>query len=518
MSRQFDAIVIGSGLGGLTAAALYARSGRKVLVLERNDAPGGAAMVYQHGTLSIEASLHEIDGLDPDDPKMPLFQSLGLDKSLEFIDLKDLYEVRGQALGAPFVLPHGFDAALAAATARFPHQKKALHTYFERLVLVRTAISFASRSREENGFWWLRRAPEAVRKLWPLLREGDATAGEVLDSLFGDDEAVKLMLCANLGYYHNDPYRMLYVSFAIAQGSYLLGGGHYLRGGSKALVEALLTAISQAGGKVELRREAAHILFEGERISGVAHRGRDPSSEEFDYAPIIFGNAAPLRLCEMLPQERRANFLEPYRDREPSISLWSLSIGLNRRARDFGVEHYSTFVLPDWLQSLRQFEEKANRIKQIENNNLPPYVLVDYSSLDTSLNENGPYLCSVTGVDRVENWASLNADEKAARKNLWMELIIADLDKMFPGFSKAIETKELATAETMQHYLNTPGGAVYGFAPEGTLLDLLRRKPETSVIGLFLASTYCMGGGYSGAMLGGALAANAAMKWQSVMV
>jgi all-trans-retinol 13,14-reductase len=71
MSRNFDAIIIGSGLGGLTAAALFARAGHKVLVLERNKSFGGAATVYHHGALAIEASLHEIDGLDAGDPKGP---------------------------------------------------------------------------------------------------------------------------------------------------------------------------------------------------------------------------------------------------------------------------------------------------------------------------------------------------------------------------------------------------------------------------------------------------------------
>ena len=62
MPRNFDAIVIGSGLGGLTAGALSARSGLRVLVLERNDTFGGAATVYRHNGLTIETSLHEIDG------------------------------------------------------------------------------------------------------------------------------------------------------------------------------------------------------------------------------------------------------------------------------------------------------------------------------------------------------------------------------------------------------------------------------------------------------------------------
>ena len=78
MSRSFDAIVIGSGLGGLTAGALCAKSGLSVLVLERNDTFGGAATVYRHNGLAIETSLHEIDGLDEGDPKLPLIRALGL--------------------------------------------------------------------------------------------------------------------------------------------------------------------------------------------------------------------------------------------------------------------------------------------------------------------------------------------------------------------------------------------------------------------------------------------------------
>ena len=86
MPRRFNAIVIGSGLGGLTAAALCARAGFRVLVLERNDSFGGAATVYRHNGLAIEARCTEIDGLDEDDPKTGLIRSLGLDRDLEFIE------------------------------------------------------------------------------------------------------------------------------------------------------------------------------------------------------------------------------------------------------------------------------------------------------------------------------------------------------------------------------------------------------------------------------------------------
>jgi all-trans-retinol 13,14-reductase len=114
MPRQFDAIVVGSGLGGLIAGALYARAGHRVLVLERNANFGGAATVHRHGSLAIEASLHEVDGLDAEDAKMPILRALGLDHDMPFVDVGDVHEVRSPLLREPFVLPHGYDAGLTA--------------------------------------------------------------------------------------------------------------------------------------------------------------------------------------------------------------------------------------------------------------------------------------------------------------------------------------------------------------------------------------------------------------------
>src|SRR5262245_38224517 len=114
---------------------------------------------------------------------------------------------------------------------------------------------------QEEPSWWLRHAPEGVRRVWPLLREGRATLGEVLQDLFGDAEAVKIALAANLGYYHDDPDRMAFLTYAVAQASYLTGGGHYVRGGSAALTNALVELIREAGGVVEAGREVNTLLI-----------------------------------------------------------------------------------------------------------------------------------------------------------------------------------------------------------------------------------------------------------------
>jgi all-trans-retinol 13,14-reductase len=510
--RRFDAIVIGSGLGGLTAAGLYAAAGRNVLVLERNDTFGGAATVYHHGVLAIEASLHEIDGLDSNDPKVPLLQSLGLNEGLDFVLVDDLYEVRGPQFERPFVLPHGMDTALAAAQARFPAQREALVEYFHRLSALRGATSFAAQHQDDSGKWWLQHLPEAARRVWPVLREGRATVSEVMHELFGPDETIKLALAANLMYYHSDADCMPFLMYAVPQASYLVGGGHYLRGGSQALSDRLVALIRQAGGVVESGRAADTLKIEDHRITAVGHHARAGGDLQMDSAPVVFGNAAPQRLAEMMPLVDREIFLARYAMRYPSVSLWTISIGLSRPASAFGVNHYSTFILPAWLKSLRDFRAAPAIMAANPGSRMPPFVFVDYSRIDSGLNQTAPYLGSLCGTDRIENWVGLTRTASGARCERWMERILADLNAHFPGIADAVVQREMATAETMAHYLNTPGGAVYGFASDASTLGPKYMTPRTSIEGLWLASAYVAGGGFTGAMLGGAAAARAALR------
>jgi all-trans-retinol 13,14-reductase len=508
MARQFDAIVIGSGLGGLTAGALYARSGRRVLLLERNDYFGGAATVYRHGALAIETSLHEIDGLDEHDPKLPLLCSLGLEDHIRFVDVGDFYEIRSPLLGKPFVLPHGVETARAATLARFPRHAEAIEAYFGRLISAGQAIRMAAWHQDER-IYWLRHPIEAGR-LWAMIRAGHASLGDVLDALFGADEGIKIALSANFSYFHDDIDQIAFQRYAIAQSSYL-AGGYYVHGGSQALSDRLAELIREAGGIVENGREADAILIDDARVAAVRHHARGGGDQQIDTAQVVFGNAAPQRLAEMLPPGSRQAFLAPYAARRPSISLWTVSLGLDRSAREFGVRRYSTYVFPGWMTTLRQLRETGRLMSAEPGTRLPPYIFVDYDQIDSGLNAQGPSLCTLCGIDRCENWAGLSGEEKRVRKDAWMNRLTADLDRHYPGIAAAIVQREMATAETMRRYLNTPDGAIYGFAPLDLLSQTSRFTPRTAIKGLWLASAFTLGGGFSYSMLGGAAAARAAL-------
>ena len=126
-----------------------------------------------------------------------------------------------------------------------------------------------------------------------LVRDRRATVGEVFRRLFGDHEAIKFALASNLPYYSDDPETMPFISYAIPQASYLLGGGHYIRGGSQVLSDRLITIIREAGGEAEADREVDAILLNGDSVRGVRHRARSGGDAKEEVAPVVFGNAAP---------------------------------------------------------------------------------------------------------------------------------------------------------------------------------------------------------------------------------
>src|SRR6202035_1839063 len=99
----------------------------------------------------------------------------------------------------------------------------------------------------------------------------------------------------------------------------------------------------------------------------VRHQAHDAGDSQEDMAPIVFGNAAPNVLAAMLPEQARPSFSALYNDRCPSISLWTISLGLSRRSREFGVRRYSTAILPAWMMALADIRQAGRFVGTTRN-------------------------------------------------------------------------------------------------------------------------------------------------------
>jgi len=247
----YDAIVIGSGIGGLSVAALLAKhDGRRVLVLERHTTAGGFTHTFSRKGYEWDVGLHYIGQVGRGSMLRGLFDEV-TDGALEWAPMGEVYDTV-VIDGERWEYVAGRDAWRERMLEYFPDEKEAIDSYLDR---VREAIG------SSQGFFAEKAVPALVALLagpWMrrrFLRHADRTVGEVLDGLT-DNPTLKAVLCAQLGDYGLPPARASFAIHAMVFNHYL-GGGSYPVGGSARIAEAVAPLIEAAGGQIVIGAEVS---------------------------------------------------------------------------------------------------------------------------------------------------------------------------------------------------------------------------------------------------------------------
>jgi phytoene dehydrogenase-like protein len=446
---------------------------------------GGAASSYKSGDLFVEGSLHETsDPHHPRDPKHDVLTRAGVIDAVKWIPSDAFYQVRGGPLHEPFVMPDNFDAARRGLTGRFPEARAGI----DQLLAEMAGIASEAGSLPQHSADW------------------QLSLSQKLDRVFGDNEAVKCALAANLSYYHDDPATLWWIYFAMAQGSYLQSGGCFVQGGSQRLSSALARAIRMAGGEVMVRRVVCGVALDLQgRAGAVTHTAKDGSDPQAAEGVRIISNAAPSALAALMPQAAAEKLTADYAGRTSSISLFALTLGLAKPPREFGISVYSTQLLSPWMKRLSDYAQGAALMADEPGERMPPMSIVDYAAIDSGLPV-PPYVLSVYGPDLLSNWDSSDMEAYREKRGRWQDTIVRYLSSVYPGLSDAVVASSFNTALSVRQYLNAPAGAVYGFAPTppSSIWRAPLRSPRTVVSGLYLASAYAGFGGYTGVVQAGA--------------
>ena len=496
---SLDAVIVGGGLGGLIAGAQLASQGKKVTLLEQHYVVGGCATTFKRGKFTVEVGLHEIDGLDDEDIKRPIFENLDIYKNIEFITPDSFYKtVRGDDI---FVLPHGREAALNAFLHKFPDDEKAIRKYFKFIYKMHSEI----RALPDESWKLLLMLPILPFKFPTLLLNLRTSVLTFLNRVT-DNEDLKIAILSNLQYYHDDPTDMSLLYYAAAQASYYTGGGHYIKGGSQKLSDYLANYITSHGGLVITKALVTKINTDRDGATGVEYylKNDKDNSRTIDAKTVIFNGSVPSAVdmvdLEPLDDKDKINsFKERVSNCEIGPSILTLYLGFNINLKELGNDNYSTFIIDKSLKSSNDFKSSYNDI--IEKKGL---VFVDYGQIDAGLTPDGYTLGSVCCADNIDDWEGLSNDDYKAKKERYTEVIINRLEKFYPGISNHIEYKELATAKTIKRYTLNPNGAVYGFAQTTTQAGPLRVQHTSPLKNLFFASVWTTpGGGFTGAIMAG---------------
>ena len=472
---NYDIIIIGAGLGGLTAGAKLAKQGKKILLIEQHDRPGGCATTFTRKGFTFEVGLHEMDGPGPRDLKVKIFRDLGLSEKVTLLDVPEFYRFVNNRYDV--VVSHNPEEAQTKLSKLFPGDEEGIKTYFYYLLNARK-----------------------------ILAEGNLDAGkslgEFLDEHIHNDD-LKLILLGNLGYFHDDPYSISLIYYMIAQGSYYGGKASFVKGGSQKLSNALVSVIEENGGIVILNHLITEIIFDNDRPAGVRYENTAGKTKEVftAYAGEIVVNASvPALATKLLPLSHGKELSEKIEGLKIGASLLTVYFGFRKSLKKIGNTHYSTFIFDPTIKT--QKDILPNNHAGFETRG---FTLVDYSQIDSDLAPTGKGVGAVCCIDYASDWEGLDRETYLKKKDHVAETIIARCEKLIPGFRDALEYSEVGTPLTVKRYTLNPAGAVYGFAQNpGKSMDYLAALPEN----IYIASAWGkFGGGFSGSIYSGYMTA-----------
>lgn len=494
---DFDAIIIGGGLGGLSAGAILSRHGKKVMLLEQHYVPGGCATTFKRKDFLMEAGLHAMDGHHVVEQKThSILRYLGVKKHIEFLPLPEFFQFKNAHIN--FTFPSGAKKAKEALIKEFPGEEKAIKRFFKLILGVQEELSRLPRKKGEKLLKYAL-FPFFFPRLTFTFRR---TLGHYLDRHFKSED-LKLILQGNLLYYHDDPYTMSLAFFAKAQAGFIEKGGYFIKGGSQNLSDSLARVIEQNNGILLLGKRVEKILVEKGKATGVSFCdafNKQLKPETFFADHIIHAGAVPL-LPELLGGTAGKKIKKRISGMHPSTSLFCIYIGFSKELKSLGERPYSTFFYGD----------DVKRLKDAHSNYQGPweqrmFAFVDYSQIDSGLTPKGKSFAAICVADRLSDWEGLDEDAYKSKKAEVAGIILDRLEKAIPGVKDLIDYYEVATSKTIKKYTLNPSAAPYGFAQTPVQAGFKRPSYKSPVNSLWLAGTWTFpGGGFTGAIVSGFL-------------
>jgi len=491
----YDAIVVGSGIGGLAVAALLARAGRDVLVVERHDRVGGYAHSFRRGRYLFDAAVHLVGGCAP----VPyeggglldrLISGVGVEGQCDFARVDPFYSVGFP--DAAFDVPSGLDEFVRAHADVFPEESKGLKQFAQECLNIRQEVRRASELA----------TPFSVvanpGRFSTLLRYRRATLGHVLDAHL-DSPRAKALVGALWPYLGLPPSRVSFLYYATMLMSYVADGAFYCRGSFQRFAEALAGAVVDRGGEVLLRSAVRRIVVEAGCARGVVLENGQQVS-----APLVFSNADALQTAEELvgAEALPAGYLAALRALEPSHSAFVVYLA-GRFGEGVLPRSHETFLYTDWDHDAAYARTLAAD---------PSWLSVTVPShVDAAAAPPGEDVVTLTTLA-----PRCPATPWRDEKQPMMERMLVLAERSLPGLRDSAAFVEGGSPRTMERYTRNCGGAIYGWALTPRQVGPGRSGIETPVNGLRLVGHWAQpGGGVYGVVSSAVQAARLALGLES---
>jgi prolycopene isomerase len=455
-----DVVVIGAGLGGLSAAALLARAGLQVTVVERNERPGGYAQAFRRGPYVFDPAIHFTMDAGPGGFAPAMLAHLGVADQVRFVPTEHTYSARFPGLTIDAV--SGRQAFLAAHQRLFPADADGLARLFDMRAAMFAQLAALPQKVGANGL-------EDAMAAAPLVFRHRMSALEDVLREYLTDPRCRAVIGSIWPYVGSPPSRMSFLLFNQMLET-LHTGTYYALGSFQTLADALATAVRRHGGEVLLGSEVRRILVDDGRAAGV----QTADGQVLTARAVISNADAYQTFSELVGWDRL-----PARLRQRLLrgclapSAFALYGVLHADPAELGLSH-ETFVFTTW-----DHDETWAGIKQAR----PGGIWVSVPTIvDPSLAPPGTHLAIVTSLAP----ATADGSWRQARDGYTRALLDA-VEQAVPGITDAFEIVDTATPDTLYRYTLNRGGAAYGWENIPAQTASKRLAHRTPLDGLFLS-------------------------------
>jgi all-trans-retinol 13,14-reductase len=502
----WDAIVIGSGLGGLAAASMLARHAhRRVLVLERHYTAGGFTHTFHRPGYEWDVGVHYVGDVHRPGTLLRRAFDHVTDGALAWADMGEVYDTI--VIGDDrYELVAGRERFRQRMHEYFPHATDAIDRYLQRI---------RETTRTSRGFFMEKVLPPMLGRLAapvlrrPALREARRTVRDVMRELTGDARLAGV-LTGQYGDYGLPPAQASWFMHALLVGHYL-GGGAYPVGGASRIAATILPAIERAGGAVVTSAEVASIIVERDGAVGVRLAG-----DEEVRAPIVISNAGiALTYGRLVPRDTaaRAGIAPAIDGVPPSLAHVSLYVGCKRDAADLQLGTSNLWVYPD-----HDHDAAIARFARDPDAPLPVAYISFPSAKDPDFARRFPGRTTIEVITMAPYewfakwegtaWKKRGADYDAFKQRL-ADRLRAELIRQRPQLADAIDHAELSTPLSTAQFAAHPRGEIYGLAHTPARFAARQLRAHTPIRNLFLTGVDICTAGVGGALLGGIMTASA---------
>lgn len=498
MSKNYDAIVIGAGNGGMTGALTLAKAGKNVLLLEQHNITGGCGSSFVRGRFEFETGLHQLYGIGDSfggekGTLRKVFEELGVWDKIEFVKQEEAFRLAFLGMGE-IALPNTRDEFVQELQDFFGPEADAIQEYQELTEKVGLEFmrlySFVAENKPIN------------QEEFPYLYEYGTYTGEYMLDKYFDNAMLKGVYQCLYGYLGIPIER---IPFAVLAALYEREGGTWnVHETSMSMSNAITNTFIDCGGTLKLNTRVERILIEDNAVQGVVTDAGDVY-----HSNIVLCNANRINAYvdmidnTLVPEEMYENL----RVSTISQSIFGLNIGLDCAPEEAGIHNATSFLMPPPGGPKRRYDVNLRQLEDV-----PMAYLTCYDLDDPNYSSPGTSTITLLTSKVTDPFVEMPPEEYHEAKFAYAEKMLDFFDQFYPDVRAHIEEIDVFTPMTIMRYIGSQSGAIYGV--DSHMKDLIATKLDarSPFTGLYFCGATMLFGGFHTTLTSGNAVAKLILK------